>query len=312
MDQPFTHQILDIGWHHTTKAKTTADLAPYLTLLDLNTKEQSTLPLDQTYTFGWNLSSTQLCIGYTKEGEYFECPFKNPATGNFGQCGYCAKQVGFIDAFFLGGEINPQMQKYLAQPHIIYLAYFQPSIIKVGTAVKQRRFIRTLEQDALVAATIAESDGFSIQAIERAVSGLGYPEGVNSRHKRKFMSAAVNLEKATDLLFSSWQNINDRLANSEISQLFYEINSKHQLEQQLISHLQNPHLFLPAPEKTITYLHHPDFLIGQFRGLRGKYLIFEHSDKLFAISRTRLVGCTVSTAQENMEYKVTRPRTLFD
>ncbi len=309
-EQGFTHQIHYIGWK---RDKPNSLAYPYLSLRDLSKNEILEFGL-QDFEFNWMLSDIRYCTGYhDEEGIYHKCPFNNEARNSFGQCIYCSKQVGFEEAFFYGGDINPRMQKHLSKPHLVYLAYFQPGIIKVGTAVESRNILRTIEQDALIATFIAENDGFKIQEIERAISRLGYTEAVKSSHKLKYISIKPDKIEAIFKLYSEWQSITSKISSREIFEKFYHFNSFEDFKQKTHSHLENPHIFFPAAERPINLVKdNPQLISGKFLGLRGKYLITEQSNLLSTLSKSRLVGRYLEYSDQPLKIQNTPQPSLFD
>lgn len=304
----FTHQISRIGWSRSNPEQ---HASPFVDLRSLTDQSLSRIPL-QGYEFNWQLSEIRYCVGYSEEdGTYHKCPYKNEANNSHGQCIHCSKQVGFEQAFFYGGDINARMQKYLSEPHFVYLAYFQPNIIKVGTAHSSRNTIRTLEQDALIAVFIAESDGFNIQTIERAISKIGYTEAVKSSTKLRYVSSVPDKAMAQDLLYSSWQRIANQIQESEITSKLFDFNTESEFHQSIHEHLSNPAIFFPDSHKQLQQREKFEVLAGEFKGLRGKYLITEQNSALHITRTTRITGKHLLVPETKLEMPKPQQRSLF-
>ena len=159
-------QLVDIRWEYNKKID---NYFTSLRLRDKDSLELTSLAL-KDFTFNFDLSLEKYCIGYYSKNGFKPCPTGLLTLPTQTQCSTCERLQGFMSAFIFGQEPNEQMKEHLAQKHYIYLAYFQPNIIKVGTAAESRFFLRPIEQDALIYSYIAENDGFNIQKLEHEIS----------------------------------------------------------------------------------------------------------------------------------------------
>jgi hypothetical protein len=118
--------------------------------------------------------------------EALACPDRAPA-GQGGQCTRCASQDDFRFAHRIhqGGYAPQSLIRYMAQPHLLYLATFADGVTKVGTAAEPRRRSRLDEQGALFATYLATSpDGRAVRHLEDALTRrLGVAQTVRATAK---------------------------------------------------------------------------------------------------------------------------------
>ncbi len=197
------------------------------------------------YKFNWRLTANRYCPGYSDFNGYHPCKDNNILyKETYGLCFQCDQAQGFRSTFFFGGEPNEYMREYLAKKHYIYLSFFAPNILKVGTAADLRKEIRPIEQDALIYAYIAESDGFSIQDIEHDISDkLRISEAVSSSAKFKNLSLKPSTRVAKEQITSAYNRIKDFYKNDErFFSWIYEslnINVLNEIEELFLSNFKS-------------------------------------------------------------------------
>ncbi len=289
-------QIRDINWRHLNGEK----FFPFIKLNENNLaeSEQTFVHLQDGFNFNFKLSEEKFCVGYFTSGEFHKCPIDSILTNNsYTQCPTCEKIQGFKSAFLFGEEPNENAAKHLSQVHYIYLAFFAPDLIKVGTAAESRKFIRPVEQDALIFTFIATQDGFNIQKLEHTISKrFKIRETIQSAHKFKHISERPNFERAERSLKDNYRKIYSAL-HSEFKNWFY-------LEDELkIYNLSdNPEIFYP--EKEVTKVRDDYHLVGKYKGLRGKYLIIENDEAYFAFNIKFLIGRNIESYVDDYRYKI--------
>ncbi|MCA9381384.1 DUF2797 domain-containing protein [Candidatus Dojkabacteria bacterium] len=287
-------QIINISWKYN---KNDGSYYPTMTLFDHASNEEQIIML-RNYNFNYMLTTERYCPGYHYLDGYHPCPYNNILNkDSYSQCFYCDKKQGFREAFLFQGQANEFMQEYLKQKHYIYLAYFEPGIIKVGTAAESRKYLRPIEQDALVYMFIAESDGFSIQDLEHTISKeIGITEAVNSSHKFRYLNQKPNIDKAKKLLMSNFDRIHDRYKGNEKFSSWI-------IEKPELVDLSG---FVTYPEDEVYKVKNSeiDYLIGKFHAIRGRYTIFESNNTLLAIDERKIIGKYIKSYQDNYQYKV--------
>lgn len=145
------------------------------------------------------VDQSRYCLGYfTFEnftGTRKSCP--NRSTVKSGtQCDRCRYLEGFAAVHQHQGPIDHlpnQIQDYIAQPHLLYIACFGTGTCKVGTAALSRRGARLYEQGAILARIIARSpDGLHVRQLERAVAASGVKQAMNSSAKTALLTGALD------------------------------------------------------------------------------------------------------------------------
>jgi hypothetical protein len=288
-------QIVDINWR-----KTEGKFDQQVKLL-INGKIE-TIHLDN-FSFNWRLSKDMFCIGYFQDGEYIEC-INNLLVGKgFERCKYCEDKVGFRSAFLFGGAPNDNAKKYLSQKHYVYLAYFEPGIIKVGTASSSRKELRLIEQDALMYMIIAQSDGFNIQNLEKAISSnFQIVEKVTLKQKLKSIEQRPNFENAQKLLLKYRDEI---LVNPIVIERFSSWFIKDTKIINLIDRLEN--IYFP---KNANFESETEHVVGKFLGLRGRFLIIKNSNFEVMLDKKQLIGRLIEEEGIDFEYSIEEDKQL--
>jgi hypothetical protein len=286
--------VSDISWKYINSRNL---YQPVLKLL----KEEETVEIElSNYRFNFILSEEKYCTGYSLEGQYHGC--KNNVSGlSFYQymCYDCDRSHGFRDAFFFGKEPNSSIQKYLEQKHLIYLAFFAPNIIKVGTSSESRKNLRLIEQDALIYAFIAESTGLTIQQLEHEISKkLGITETVKAKVKFKNIYNKPNYDIASKQILNEFDRIKGEFSNNrDYSDWLYD---KKDIE--IINNSSRNEIFYPAEE--VHLLKDPQYLSGKFLGLRGKYLFLENNSNIVAFDTRSIEGRYIEDYEDNFIYEI--------
>jgi len=287
------YQLIDIRWRYDEKT------SKYTNVMDLreeNSEETQKIEL-KDYNFNFALSEDKTCIGYYDKDKFHSCPLKSKLDSpTRTQCYHCERLQGFKSAFLFGGEANENMSEYLSKKHLVYLAFFQPNIIKVGTASDIRKYVRPIEQDALIYAYIASNDGFNIQKLEHRISKeFNIVETVKSSHKLKFIREKINSKKASKEIEDTFNNIKSTLQESEYKTwLEKEIN--------VIDLSGLPSVFYPDNE--IFPLKTELNLFGLFKGLRGNFLIVENAGNYFIFDKRYLIGRTIVSYLDDWRYNL--------
>ncbi len=133
---------------------------------------------------------TRYCIGTfdLDTFEYAPCPHKNKLAldSKINNCDDCYYKTGFNPSFYNAAQISPQQLEYNKTPHIVYLAYFSPTCVKVGIASEKRALLRLLEQGAKAAFVLKTfSNAYQARELEAKIAygGYGILEGVTEKQK---------------------------------------------------------------------------------------------------------------------------------
>lgn len=236
-----------------------------------------------SYQFKLQLSEERHCPGFISKDGYQFCRINSKLSEKQTLCGYCEKIQGFKSSFLFGQEPNENAKEIMESVHYIYLAYFPNGIIKVGTAVESRKYLRPLEQDAYACVLIAKSTGFKVQELEHAISSkLKITEFVKSEVKYKNILNKLNFDRASEELMSMYKKIRN-VMDRDFSEWFID-------EPELDPKNLAQYLFIP--DREIVKVKDLN-LVGTFKGIRGRYLIMENEnyDDLYLVFDIRdLIG----------------------
>lgn len=165
------------------------EIGPHIILYNIDRDEYKKEYLNQQSVKIKKLPN-RYCIGTYNLETLESAPCKGkcsiPADSKINNCKSCYDTTGFNPAFYNATTISPQQKAYNATPHIVYLAYFSPTCIKVGIASQKRAPLRLLEQGALAAFIIKTfPDAYQARALEEKIShsGHGIVEGVTTATK---------------------------------------------------------------------------------------------------------------------------------
>lgn len=296
-------QIKNIYWTYDEKNR---KYSQKLKLFDNTSSTTKEIDL-KDYSFKYKLSEERFCPGIGDEAcvqnkkseQGIETEITPIINTSYELCPVCEKKLGFRSAFFFREEPNEKMREYLSQTHYIYLAYFAPEIVKVGTASHQRRFIRPIEQDASAYVFIANNDGFGIQDLESAISKkLKITESVNSKTKFKNIGMKANTKKAEQTLLSNFDRVLNMFGNDE--KFSDWLLKKEDLEPIDLS----THKYFP--EKKVNKVDHEEYthMSGNFLGLRGKYILFQNNSNIMAMNIRYVIGRMIEDYESEFSYFV--------
>lgn len=248
---------------------------------------EATIPI-RTKQYIWNLKASiellevQICTGEYNILEFrsLSCPHKNllkSDKNNFTQCYKCFQKTGFNPAFYNTdlSFLSDQQSLYNKQPHIVYLAFFGTTKIKIGISNQKRYRERWLEQGALLATVIAQCDDvYKAREIESHISkNFKIPEVVFVKTKQKLLSENTISEEHT-------QYLKDFCEKTLIIP-----------EPKAIHSLINFYSKETLP-KNFIYIESMKDILGDilFIGLVGKIIFFKYKDVIYAISIDKIIG----------------------
>lgn len=273
------HKILTHAGYHDNKPL--VELADGDSLVKkMILPEPLTLKFDksQRYCNGWHELET---------GESHVCPDSATIEQKFTQCPACQRRTGFNPAFYHASSVSSQQDKRNHQPHFLYLAYFAPSIMKVGISYAGRDNARLLEQgaraayvlDTLPTALIARQYEEKIAKLE------GIYEHLSSRRKRELWSVTYDSDFAKSQLDTTINRIADKLDADFPSRSFIDLN---------------PHYFPGGAinmDKVVD-LRDSSMISGLVVGCVGTDIIVDNDGRLFSLHLKHLSGYPVTISSD--------------
>lgn len=160
---------------------------------------------------GVNLAMARLrarrCIGYYQLSDFAEFPCPRSARlelEDLNQCPDCKRRSGFNPAFYNvpRSELSEAQREYNLSEHVVYLASFGESLVKIGISHRDRVTVRLREQGAILSCVIARADNaYEARAIERSGSMvLGLKEAVSGRDKLHALRQGLNMGSTMDTM----------------------------------------------------------------------------------------------------------------
>lgn len=169
---------------------------------DFDNRERSRFsPLGKTFTI--IVGDNRYCIGYydLETLESHPCPYciHLHKTDKGSECALCRKKSSFNPAFYNASVISPEQSQYNNKPHIVYLAWFCPGVVKVGIAMSERAVTRLKEQGARYAIVVAQTaNALEARRIEKDLSSKWrFPERLTNKQKIEYvLKGEPNLAEA--------------------------------------------------------------------------------------------------------------------
>ena len=135
--------------------------------------------------------STKYCTGWVDFENHCSqiCPDSATVDGKYENCLKCRDRTGFNPAFYNADSVSAQQEKINQNPHLVYLAYFAPGVIKVGISQEERGIRRLLEQGARLAVKLETfSSALIARQYEVKIAGLdGIVETMPIHKKLEFI-----------------------------------------------------------------------------------------------------------------------------
>lgn len=267
---------------------------PYVSL-QRNTTFSDINPFGTILTLRFD-TSQRFCIGWgdIATGERFTCPELQSISEKYEQCSSCQQRTGFNPAFYHATSVSTQQQARNAEPHILYLAYFSPTIIKVGISHAARGNARLLEQGARAAIILDTFPSADIaRQYEAKIAALpGIVETVQVRKKAEAMRTAHNQQIAEQALLRTVEMIKDSLGTTFTGNAIYTFESHYFPHEPLALHTA-----IDTSEQAI--------ISGNVAGMLGTFLFCKQQDTTVFIPLKKFIGYKVTVS--NSEEKIALP-----
>ncbi|HET6747312.1 MAG TPA: DUF2797 domain-containing protein [Candidatus Saccharimonadales bacterium] len=238
-------------------------------------------------------TSARRCIGWgdLTTGERFVCPDAALIADKYEQCPACQKRTGFNPAFYHATSVSKQQEARNQEPHLLYLAYFGPGVIKVGISHARRGNSRLLEQGARAA--------IILETFPTAILARHYEEQIA---KLEGIAETIQLRKKEQLLLTVKHDYDS--AEEEL------LATKQRIETALSTQFKNTevqgfdHIFFPAgAPKLVDSIDctAQAKISGKVIGMVGSILFCTHSDVLVHLPIKKLIGYPVELRSTPVE-----------
>jgi hypothetical protein len=222
------------------------------------------------------------------------------------QCGDCFRATGFNPAFYFAQRISPEQQRRNQEPHVVYLAHFGASTLKVGMTYERRGIGRLLEQGARAGALVARfPDAYAARELEEGIAReLGVPEAIRTARKRHLLGAPFSAAVARAELEAELRRIAELRPDLSLRPELFELDSHYGgsvlFEQPLCS---QPLQDLSESE--------PLAISGRCLGMIGDVLITAQAGRRFMLSVGDLVARRVRLSSHEQPNRVSGQLALF-
>ena len=206
-------------------------------------------------------------------------------------CFDCFDFIGFNPAFYHleQHQISPQQRAYNQTPHIVYLAYFAPGLIKVGISSNDRKEHRWKEQGArFIAHIYTVENAYEARHIEEKISSeLTLPEVVLGKKKRSLLNIELNVPQAKHELLALIDQIDKVVPKKANREIIFSME-----------HYYNPgtvrlnSTIIDVSENT------EGKISGKCLGLYGDIVLFENEGQQFMCSLKKLISYKVSFSKD--------------
>ena len=141
---------------------------------------------------------TTKCVGSMIDNVWHPCQYQ---TIGYARCKPCKSREGtFIYTMFDGFNtdmFNQDDMAKIAGPHVVYLALFEDSIMKVGVSGLGRKELRQVEQGSFSTLYIAQTeDGTQARQIETLIRKSGIQDKIRSSQKKDLVITTITPEEA--------------------------------------------------------------------------------------------------------------------
>lgn len=229
-------------------------------------------------------TSQRYCTGWhdLASGENHVCPDGNMTEQKYEQCPACQRRTGFNPAFYHASSVSEQQEKRNREPHFLYVAYFAPTVLKVGISYTGRDQARLFEQGARAAMIL---DTFPSALIARQYEAIisamdDMFEHLTSRKKRELWSHPYDAEAAHATLDETIARINTAL-NTTFTPEFIDCNA---------------HYFFGEQPNLADVLDRTDeaLISGTVVGCLGAELLVENDGRLLSLNLKHFTGYPIT------------------
>ncbi|HMS93417.1 MAG TPA: DUF2797 domain-containing protein [Candidatus Saccharibacteria bacterium] len=258
-------------------------------------------PFEQAVSLQFDMSQ-RFCIGgYDIEtGENYACPHQATVDEKYEQCVACMKATGFNPAFYHATIISEQQRARNAEPHLVYLAYFAPGVVKVGISHAKRGIARLLEQGARAAVVLLECSSADIaRSYEAKITGMyGIRDNVQLGKKAELTKDLFDVTQAQQTLV---QIIKDLTSDLRVT---FDSEEVQILDSYYFNSAPTPDLSRATDVTTRSVI------AGEPIGLLGSILYCRYDDHILFLPLKKYVGYVANEASEPLDLGV-QQMTLF-
>lgn len=238
-------------------------------------------PLGSTITLTFDIA-TRYCTGWhdLATSEQHRCPDSATVMPPHTSCRACEQRTGFNPAFYHASTVSPQQEQRNQEPHLLYLAYFAPDVVKVRISYHKRGIRRLLEQGARAAVQLETFPSALIarQYEARIASLTGIRETVQAAYKQRLLKQPFDPAAAEAMLTATKERIEHELGVTFPEARYHNLETYYTTAPIAYADITD------APEGCIS---------GDILAMYGPLVVFQNGDRLLVSNVKSYVGCRV-------------------
>ncbi len=170
--------------------------------------------------FTLHIVSDVSCCGVLNDSGFSPCPSGKPGKSKCEDCRAREQKESFVFTVFDGfnqEHLSSDDLQMISGPHVVYCAFFDDGMMKVGVSKKERMTLRQLEQGAYATLYVAEtSDGIRARQIETTIRKNGLQDKVLASQKKDCIDPGFSETQTKEKLESEWNRHCDVLLQSGV------------------------------------------------------------------------------------------------
>jgi hypothetical protein len=284
-------------------------LYPLPLLFDFRWKEESPLfygventtlqeyALTKEQSFSLKIKDTPLrCVGSLHQGKYDPCPNNEVGTK---KCEICKRAEEYFPCQFCNGfncdRFRNQPIENCEATHMVYLALFTPSLIKIGVSRLSRGRLRQIEQGSHFTRILAEGlSGISARRMESTLCKYNFPDKIPISQKKDFLFPEISEEQGRKLLAQKAVEAQE-IIRSEMPELHKFILLEEKFWNNTEYYAKNFDWISKSPKAVhFIALKPKESISGKIVVIKGSYFAIETEDEFVILCAKDLIGHTVS------------------
>ena len=242
--------------------------------------------------FSVEICSEVYCAGNRIDDIWVSCSEKAQGRSKCEICKQKEQRETFVFTTFDGFNqefLKPEDLEKITGSHIVYLAFFDKNLIKVGVSKKERKRIRQLEQGSLATLFIAETpNGIEARKIETILKKNGIVDKIQGDQKKGIIIPEISTMEIQKILEEVLKKQKNEFPRE------YEILKKYFSETpEFISWEQKYNIqYLQENKKPLHMieLKKGEWVSGKIRSIRGSFLVIETPEELVGFNAKDLQG----------------------
>jgi hypothetical protein len=244
------------------------------------------------------VNDTKKCVGSVYENQWKMCP--QNAIGKQ-KCELCrSRERSFIftvfDGFDRSNISDADLQK-IANPHVVYLAFFDGELIKIGVSNSDRKTLRQLEQAAHFTLFVAETkDGIEARQIETILRRSGIADKIKITQKRNFLLPEISATEGEGILRKFWEK--KRLVLTDFEKLKNQILTTPEFQEWQKFYGTDQVKNSSKSHHSIENFQKNEYVSGKILAIKGPFLMIDVGEEIVSICTKELLGYEIDFSEK--------------